>query len=72
MLRALAVELRAELARPNRMLQSLLSALVEMLVSAVGGAMVKFIGLENAVEITTAIIGLGCIVIGFTAFWMGH
>ena len=54
------------------MLQSLLSALVEMLVSAVGGAMVKFIGLENAVEITTAIIGLGCIVIGFTAFWMGH
>jgi hypothetical protein len=54
------------------MLQSLLSAILEMLRTAVGAAIAKFLGLENAVEFVAAIIGLGFIVIGFTAFWLGH
>lgn len=40
------------------MIQSLLSAIVEILLSAAGDAIVKFFGLENAVEFATAIFGL--------------
>ncbi len=54
------------------MLQSLLSAIVETLLSAAGAAIVKFCGLENAVEFATAIFGLSCIVIGFTSWWLGY
>ncbi|MBR0845517.1 hypothetical protein JQ607_35465 [Bradyrhizobium liaoningense] len=54
------------------MLQSLLGAIVDMLLSAAWSAIVRFFGLENVVEIATAIFGLGCIVIGFTVFLLGH
>ncbi|QOG18996.1 MULTISPECIES: hypothetical protein [Bradyrhizobium] len=54
------------------MIQSLISAILEMLLSAAVSAVVKFFGLENAVEIATAIIGLGFIAIGFTAYLLGH
>jgi Ca2+/Na+ antiporter len=54
------------------MLQSLLSAIVETLLSTVGAAIIKFLGLENAVEFATAIFGLSCIVIGFTMYAVGH
>ncbi|WP_342730100.1 hypothetical protein [Bradyrhizobium sp. B117] len=43
-----------------------------MLLSAAAGAVIKFFGLENAVEIATVIIGLGFIAIGFTACLLGH
>jgi hypothetical protein len=45
---------------------------VGTLLSAAGGVIVKFFGLENAIEITTAIFGLSCIVIGFTVFLLGQ
>jgi hypothetical protein len=54
------------------MLESLLAAIVEMLLTAAGEAIARLLGLENAVELATAIIGLGCIGIGFTADWLGH
>lgn len=53
------------------MLQSLLSLVVETLLSAAGAAIVKFFVLENAVEFATAIVGLSFIVIGFAAWWFG-
>ncbi|MCP3374395.1 hypothetical protein [Bradyrhizobium cajani] len=54
------------------MLQSLLSAIVDVLLSAAWSAIVRFFGLENVVEIATAIFGLGCIVAGFTVFLLGY
>ncbi|MBR0950873.1 hypothetical protein [Bradyrhizobium canariense] len=54
------------------MLQSLLGAIVEILPSAAWSAIVRFFGLENVVELATAIFGLGCIVIGFTVYLLGH
>lgn len=54
------------------MLQALLSAIVDMLLSVAWSAIVKFLGLENVVEVVTAIFGLGCIVIGFTVYLLGH
>ncbi|WP_165405554.1 hypothetical protein [Bradyrhizobium genosp. SA-3] len=53
------------------MLQSLLSAIVDLILSAAWSAIVRFFGLENLVEIVTAVFGLGCIVIGFTVFLLG-
>ncbi|WP_176945602.1 hypothetical protein [Bradyrhizobium sp. Rc2d] len=53
------------------MLQGLLSAIAEMLLSAAWSAIVRFFGLENVVEIVTAVFGLGCIVIGFTVYLLG-
>lgn len=53
------------------MLQALISAIMDMLLSAAWSAIVRFFGLENVVEIVTAIFGLGCIVIGF-AVLLGH
>ncbi|SDH76578.1 hypothetical protein SAMN05216338_101314 [Bradyrhizobium sp. Rc2d] len=57
--------------RPIAMLQGLLSAIAEMLLSAAWSAIVRFFGLENVVEIVTAVFGLGCIVIGFTVYLLG-
>jgi zinc transporter ZupT len=54
------------------MLQSLLSAIVETLFEAIGYAILKFLGWENAAEFLTAIIGLSCIVIGLTMALTGH
>ncbi|WBL82271.1 hypothetical protein I3J27_18230 [Bradyrhizobium xenonodulans] len=54
------------------MLQALLSAIVDILLSAAWSAIVRFFGLENVVEIATAIFGLGCIVIGAVVLLLGH
>ncbi|GLR87854.1 hypothetical protein [Bradyrhizobium iriomotense] len=54
------------------MLDTLLSAIFEMVLSAVGTAIVKLFGVENAAEVATAIIGLGFIAIGLTAALLGH
>ena len=54
------------------MLQSLLSAIVETLFEAIGYAILKFLGWENAAEFVGAIIGLSCIVIGLTMALTGH
>lgn len=53
------------------MLQSLLSAIVEILLSAAWSAVVRFLGLENVVEIVTAVFGLGCILIGAAVYLQG-
>ena len=47
------------------MLQSLLSEIVETLLSAMGHAILKFFGWEQAAEFVGALVGLSCIVIGF-------
>ncbi|MCK1734750.1 hypothetical protein IVA79_12455 [Bradyrhizobium sp. 138] len=53
------------------MLQALLSAIVDNLFAA-SSAVVRLFGLENAVEIATAVFGLGCIVIGSAVFLLEH
>ncbi len=54
------------------MLDALLGAIFEIVLSAVGTAIVKLFGLENAAEIATVITGLGLIAIGFTVTVWGH
>ncbi|WP_440640203.1 hypothetical protein ACSHT2_02285 [Bradyrhizobium sp. PUT101] len=54
------------------MLQGLLSAIVETLLSVVRDANIKFFRGENAVELATAIVGLSCIVIGSAAILLDH
>ena len=54
------------------MLEALLSVIVDIILSAIGSAIVKVLGLENAVEIVAAILGLGFIVIGVTTYLFGH
>ena len=44
------------------MLQSLLSAIVETLLGAIGHAILKFFGWEQAAEFIGAVFGLSCIV----------
>jgi hypothetical protein len=51
------------------MLQSLLSAMVETLLSAVGHAILKFFGWEQAAEFIAAVFGISCIVVGFV-MWL--
>ncbi|MBR0741219.1 hypothetical protein JQ581_30235 [Bradyrhizobium liaoningense] len=46
------------------MLQALLSAIVDLVLSVAWSAIVRLLGLENVVEIATAILGLSCIVVG--------
>jgi|EndMetStandDraft_9_1072997.scaffolds.fasta_scaffold2262683_1 hypothetical protein len=53
------------------MLQSLLSAIAEMLPSVICDTVVKFLNLENVIEFVTALFGLACIVIGFVIWWSG-
>ncbi|MFK4532364.1 hypothetical protein ABIA00_000547 [Bradyrhizobium ottawaense] len=59
-------------ARPIAMLHALLSAIVDILLSAAWSAVVRFFGLENAVEIATAVFGLVCIAIGSVVLLFGH
>jgi hypothetical protein len=54
------------------MLQSLLGAIAEMLFNVTGHAILKFFGWEKAAELIGALVGLGCIVIGFTVWWLGY
>lgn len=54
------------------MLQSLLSAIVETLFIATSHDILKFFGWEQAAELVGALVGLDCIVIGFTIFLLGH
>jgi hypothetical protein len=54
------------------MLDALLGMIFEMVLSAVGTAIVKLFSVENAAEIATAIISLGFIAIGLTAALWGH
>lgn len=54
------------------MLQSLLSAIVDLILSAAWSAAVRLLGAENLVEIASAIVGLSCILIGFTVFLLDH
>ncbi len=54
------------------MVQGLLNAIVETLLSSGRNAVIKFLRLENAVELTTAIVGLSCIAIGLAAFLLDH
>lgn len=54
------------------MLDALLGAIFEMVLTAVGTAIVKLFSLENAAEIAAAIIGLGFIAVGFTVAVWGH
>jgi hypothetical protein len=54
------------------MLQSLLGAIVETLLSAAVAAIVRFFGLEDAVKFATALFGLACIVIGVVIACVGH
>jgi hypothetical protein len=54
------------------MFQALLSAIVDILLSAARSAAVRFFGLENAVEIAMAIFGLGCIVVGSAVLLLEH
>jgi hypothetical protein len=54
------------------MLDALLGAIFEVILTAVGRAIVKLFSLENAADIATASIGLGFIAIGFAAAVWGH
>ena len=54
------------------MLQALLSAIVDLFLSAAWSAAVRFFGLENAVEIAMAIFGRGCIVVGSAVLLLEH
>lgn len=54
------------------MLERLIGEILEMLLTAAVAAIGKFFGQENAVEFATAIVGLGFIAIGVTAWWLGH
>ncbi|NVN86533.1 MAG: hypothetical protein HXX15_10645 [Rhodopseudomonas sp.] len=53
------------------MLQSLLSAIVETLVTATGHAILKFLGWDQAAEFVGAVVGLACIATGFAIWWLG-
>ncbi len=54
------------------MLQSLLSAIVDMLLAAAIDAVLEFFGWKHAAELVAALFGLSCIVIGFAILLLGH
>jgi hypothetical protein len=54
------------------MLQSLLSAIVEIVLEAMCQSVIKFFGLENAVTLARSLVGLTFIAIGFAIWWFGH
>jgi hypothetical protein len=54
------------------MLQSLLSSIVETLLSAAGDAILKSFGWEQAAEFVGAVVGLACIMIGVAMWWLGY
>jgi hypothetical protein len=53
------------------MVQSLLSALAETLLMAAGRAVLKFLGWQQAAEFVGVVLGLSCIVTGFTLWHLG-
>ena len=54
------------------MLQSLLSAIAETFLISTWHAILEFFGWEQAAELAGALVGLICIVIGFTTALLGH
>ncbi len=54
------------------MLDALFSFVFDIVLSAIGTAIVKLFGLDNAAEIAAAVIGIGLIAIGFTVALWGH
>ena len=54
------------------MMGSLLSAIAETLLMTAWHATLKFLGWEQAAELVGAVVGLSCIVIGFTMFCLAH
>jgi hypothetical protein len=58
--------------RPMAMLQSLLSAIAETFLISTWHAILKFFRWEQAAELAGAVVGLICIVIGFTMAVSGH
>ena len=54
------------------MLDALLGFIFEMVLNAVGTAIAKLFGVDNAAELAAAIIGLGLIAIGFVVAVWGH
>jgi len=54
------------------MLGSLLSAIAESLFDIAWHSILRFFGWEQAAELVGAIVGLSCIVIGFTMFCLAH
>jgi hypothetical protein len=53
------------------MLQSLLSAIIDTLLSGAAAIIICVFGLESVIELAAALFGLGCIAVGFVA-WLGH
>jgi uncharacterized membrane protein len=52
------------------MLDALFSLVFDIVLSAVGTAIVKLFGVDNAAEVATVIIGIGLLAIGFiVAVW---
>jgi hypothetical protein len=54
------------------MIQSLISAIAEMLLMAAWQAILKFFGWEQAAEVIGMLFGLGCMVIGLAMWWLGY
>jgi hypothetical protein len=54
------------------MLQSLPSAIAETFLISTWHAILKFLRWEQAAELAGALVGLICIVIGFTIVLLGH
>jgi hypothetical protein len=54
------------------MVQSLLTAIIELIVVAAGRSVLKFLGLEQAAELAVSLFGLACIGLGFAMWWMGY
>jgi len=54
------------------MLDALFSLVFDIVLSAVGTAIVKLFGADNAAEIATVIIGIGLLAIGFIVAVWGH
>ena len=54
------------------MFDALFSLIFDIVLSAVGTAIVKLFGADNAAEIAAVIIGIGLIAIGFMISVWGH
>ena len=54
------------------MLDALFNLVFDIVLNAVGTAIVKLFGADNAAEIATVIIGIGLIAIGFMVSVWGH
>jgi len=54
------------------MIASLISEIVEAVVGTAFSAVLKFLGLEEFAELVGGIFSLGCILVGFTMWWLSH